>query len=156
AISPDGRSIAFDLLGHIYEMPIEGGTAKRLTDGRSWNLSPQYSPDGRQLAFASDRSGHFDIWTMDRHGGSLRNLPNAGAQQNVYRPVWAPDGRRIYAITEGDGEANRLLAIDLLGGTRILLGEGGGPGSAGLGGVVPEPNGAGLLVERYGAPVYGF
>src|SRR4051812_37851672 len=74
AISPDGRSLAFDLLGNIYEMPIEGGTAKRLTNGRSWNLFPRYSPDGRSIAFSSDRSGSHNVWIMDRQGGSLRQL----------------------------------------------------------------------------------
>ncbi len=137
-VSPDGRFIAFDLLGHIYEMPVEGGTARRLTNGRSWNLFPQYSPDGTTLAFASDRAGRFDVWTMDREGGSLRNLSHAtavAADENVYRPAWAPDGRRIYAVTEGDGEPNRLIALDLLGGRQVLAS---GPG---MGGVTAAPPG---------------
>ena len=44
-VSPDGLRIVFDLLGHIYEMPIDGGEATALTTGRSWNMFPQYSPD---------------------------------------------------------------------------------------------------------------
>ena len=61
-VSPDGQRIAFDLLGHIYEMPVAGGDARRLTDGRSWNLSPRYSPDGSRLAFTSDHSGSSEVY----------------------------------------------------------------------------------------------
>ena len=68
-VSPDGQRLAFDLLGHIYEMPVAGGDARRLTDGRSWNLSPRYSPDGSRLAFTSDRSGSFNVWVLDRAVG---------------------------------------------------------------------------------------
>ena len=150
SISPDGRSIAFDLLGHIYEMPVEGGTARRLTEGRSWNLFPRYGPDGSTLAFSSDRAGQFDVWTMDRRGGSLRNVSHAAEDENVYRPAWAADGRALYAVTERDGQPNRLIALDLLGGRHVLA------SAPGLGGVTADPTGAWLFVEARGPGLYAF
>jgi len=148
-VSPDGRSLAFDLLGHIYEMPIAGGEARRLTEGRSWNLFPRYSPDGRFLAFSSDRAGTYDVWILDRQNGSLRNL--SGAPENVYKPSWSLDGRRIYAGTEADGSPNQLVAFDLRGGRQTLV-SGGGPAN----GARPEPGGTGILYEHAGAPLYPF
>ena len=97
SVSPDGRSIVFDLLGHIYELPAEGGIARRLTNGRSWNLFPRVSPDGKSIAFSSDRSGHFEVWIMDREGGSLRNVSEGSGRtwDNLYRPAWSPAGQTI-------------------------------------------------------------
>ncbi len=144
-ISPDGHSIAFDLLGHIYEMPVEGGTAHRLTDGRSWNLFPRYSPDGRWIAFSSDRSGSHNIWIMDRQGAGLRNVtPWRG---NIYKAVWSPDGRRIYA-GHTDDAGSGLMAFELAGGRQTLV-VGGGLNAASV-----EPDGAGMVFERAGRAVY--
>jgi imidazolonepropionase-like amidohydrolase len=148
-ISPDGRSLAFDLLGHIYEMSIAGGQARRLTDGRSWNLFPRYSPDGAFLAFSSDRSGTYDLWILDRRSGSLRNLSES--PENVYEPSWSLDGLRIYAGTEEEGAPNRLVAFDLRGGRQTLV-----SGEGFVNGARPEPGGTGLFYERAGPPLYSF
>jgi WD40 repeat protein len=131
SVSPDGRSIVFDLLGHIYELPMEGGTARRLTNGRSWNLFPRVSPDGRSIAFSSDRAGHFDVWTMDRQGGSLRNVsdPAGLTSDNLYRPAWSADGQTIYAAGQGDGTPSQLIAFDLRGGRQALVRGGAGMSS---------------------------
>ena len=56
-VSPDGRSIAFDLLGDIYTMPIAGGHPTRITSGLAFDMQPRFSPDGRMLAFTWDRGG---------------------------------------------------------------------------------------------------
>ena len=64
-VSPDGQHIAFDLLGDIYQIPITGGEATPLLSGHAWEIQPQYSPDGRFLAFTSDRNGADNIWVMD-------------------------------------------------------------------------------------------
>src|SRR5690606_24554755 len=66
-VSPDGRWIVFDLLGHIYRVPMEGGEAEPLTQnsGVALNYHPAYSPDGQSIAFVSDRSGQLNLWVMD-------------------------------------------------------------------------------------------
>ena len=64
-VSPDGQSVLFDLLGDIYQMPIDGGEAVALTSGLAWDMQAQYSPDGRRIAFTSDSAGGDNIWTLD-------------------------------------------------------------------------------------------
>ncbi len=149
AVSPDGRFIAFDLLGSIYEMPVEGGTARRLTEGRSWNLFPRYSPDGRLIAFSSDRSGSHNVWVMDRQGGGLRNV--SPSIENIYKPSWSADGRRIVAGTAGDGVPNQLIMLTLAGGRQTLVQNSGSVNGAGS-----EPSGAGVIFERSVRAVYPF
>lgn len=149
SISPDGRSIAFDLLGHIYEMPIEGGTARRLTEGRSWNLFPRYSPDGRWIAFTSDRSGTHNLWIMDRQGGNLRAV--SPTHESVYKAVWSADGRRIFGGTTADGAPSRLVAFELAGGRQALV-----TGGGALNAATAEPGGGGVLFERSARAPYPF
>lgn len=95
-VAPNGETLVFDLLGHIYEMPISGGAAKQLTSGRSWNHMPRYSPDGSEIAFTSDRSGADNIWIMDRASGDLENLTKS--DDPVLRGNWSADGRHILAV----------------------------------------------------------
>src|SRR5690349_19020845 len=61
-VSPDGRTIVFDLVGHLYTMPTSGGQAKAITSGMSFNSQPRYSPNGKLIAFVSDRSGAENLW----------------------------------------------------------------------------------------------
>src|SRR5688572_2350587 len=61
-VSPDGKTIVFDLLGDIYALPMAGGTATRLTRGMAWDRQPRFSPDGSRILFISDRSGSDNRW----------------------------------------------------------------------------------------------
>ena len=95
-VSPDGRRIVFDLLGDIYVMPIEGGTATRILEGAPYEMQPKFSPDGARIAFTSDRDGLWNIWTAKTDGTDLRQLSRE-RQWFVNSPVWAPDGQAVYA-----------------------------------------------------------
>ena len=151
-ISPDGGRIVFDLLGTIFEMPAAGGDAIPLTSGRSWNLSPRYSPDGRFVAFSSDRSGSHQIWVLDRASGDTRAVSDwVGA--NVHRPSWAADGARIYAGVSGDGIPSQLVAFSVDGeGGRESLVTGDGP----VNGARTMPGGRSFLYEHHGTATYPF
>ena len=96
-VSPDGRTIVFDLLGDLYLLPITGGKARPLTSGRAFDAQPRFSPDGRRVAFISDRSGIPNLWVMDRDGRNPRQLSDLRniAGSPVSSPTWAPDGCTI-------------------------------------------------------------
>ncbi|WP_144392409.1 amidohydrolase family protein [Pleionea sediminis] len=94
-VNPDGQSIVFDLLGDIYELPIQGGTAKRLTSGMAWDIQPKYSPNGKSIAYTSDKGGQDNIWLMSRTGSNQRILTSSN--QILTNPAWSPDGNFIIA-----------------------------------------------------------
>jgi imidazolonepropionase-like amidohydrolase/Tol biopolymer transport system component len=95
-VSPDGRTIAFDLLGDIYTMPITGGMPRRIAEGLAYEHQPRFSPDGRRIAFTSDRGGGDNIWIMNVDGSDKRQLTKEDFRL-LNQPSWSPDGRFIIA-----------------------------------------------------------
>ncbi len=93
-VAPNGEKIVFDLLGHLYEMSVDGGEAVRITDGRSWNMFPRYSPNGKLIAFTSDRGGSNDLWIYDRAKESYENVSSMDFP--VFQGTWSKDGRHLY------------------------------------------------------------
>ena len=95
-VSPDGRTVVFDLLGDLYVLPIEGGTARRLTSGPAFDLQPRFSPDGTRIAFTSDRSGGDNIWTMAADGTDLQQVTDETFRL-LNNAAWTPDGDYLVA-----------------------------------------------------------
>ncbi|PZN96953.1 MAG: amidohydrolase [Alphaproteobacteria bacterium] len=95
-VSRDGRSIAFDLLGDIYTMPITGGTPTRIAEGLAYEHQPRFSPDGKRIAFTSDRGGGDNIWLMNIDGSDKRQLTKEDFRL-LNQPSWSPDGQFIIA-----------------------------------------------------------
>jgi imidazolonepropionase-like amidohydrolase/Tol biopolymer transport system component len=95
-VAPDGRTIAFDMLGDIYTMPIEGGTPTRIAEGLAYEHQPRFSPDGKRIAFVSDAGGGDNIWLMNRDGSDKRQLSKEDFRL-LNQPSWSPDGQFIVA-----------------------------------------------------------
>jgi Tol biopolymer transport system component/imidazolonepropionase-like amidohydrolase len=98
-VSPDGRTVIFDLLGDLYTMPIAGGAATRIAGGLSFESQPAYSPDGKSIAFLSDRSGVENLWIANADGSNPRAVSKDGRTnerpQLMLSPAWTPDGQFI-------------------------------------------------------------
>ena len=95
-VSPQGDELVFDLLGDLYTLPIGGGEAKALTSGVAWDMQPRYSPDGKSIAFTSDRGGGDNLWVVKRDGSE----PTAVTQEKfrlLNSPAWSPDGQYLIA-----------------------------------------------------------
>ena len=97
-VSPDGDALVFDLLGHIYRLPVAGGRAVCLTQdsGIAVNYHPRWSPDGTTIAFVSDRGGQSNLWLMDADGGNPRPV-HEDPEARVSAPAWLPGGQGIVA-----------------------------------------------------------
>ncbi len=95
-VSPDGKTIAFDLLGDIYVLPAVGGEATAVHSGLSWSMQPRFSPDGSEIAFTSDAGGGDNIWIMKADGSSPRQLTNEDFRM-LNNPYWSPNGNYIAA-----------------------------------------------------------
>ena len=90
-VSPDGKTVAFDLLGDIYTMPITGGTATNIASGMAWEMQPRFSPDGTRIAFISDRAGGDNIWTMKVDGSDLKQVTKETFRL-LNNPTWHSSG----------------------------------------------------------------
>ena len=154
-VSPDGRTIVFELLGDIYTIPMAGGAATRLTSGQPFDAQPHFSPDGKSIVFVSDRSQSDNLWVMNADGTSPRALTREN-DQKFQSPTYTPDGKYViaskgndlfmYYVNGGTGGL-RLTGIDSTA-ARVAAPPGGGRGGA-------EPNVfLGPAVSKDGRYVY--
>ncbi len=90
-VSPDGKTLVFDLLGDLYALPIEGGGATRITSGAAYDVQPRFSPDGESISFTSDRAGGDNIWILTLEDDSLRQVTKESFRL-VNGAEWTPDG----------------------------------------------------------------
>ncbi|MDF2775593.1 MAG: hypothetical protein K0S86_5094, partial [Geminicoccaceae bacterium] len=131
-VSPDGRSLVFDLLGDLYTMPIEGGSATPLTRGMAFDGQPRWSPDGKKVVFVSDRDGGWNLWTISADKRDTAQVTR-GKTNNYYSPEWTPDGKYIVA-----SRGAKLWMFHANGGSgqQIIRPQtpAGGPGGGGPGG----------------------
>ena len=93
-VHPDGSKLLFDLLGDIYELPIQGGKASRITEGLAFYSHPKYSPDGSSILFLSDRSGGNNAWIIDRNKEDTLQLTK-GSTFKMQSADWSPDGNYV-------------------------------------------------------------
>ena len=91
------RRIVFSLLGDLYLLPIGGGEATRITSGPAYDAQPRFSPDGKWIAFASDRGGIENLWVCDLDGKNARaDLDREGQRRSTARR-----GRRTATTSSG-------------------------------------------------------
>jgi len=106
AISPDGKSIVFTYKGDLYKVPASGGTATALTSHVAHDFMPVWSHDGKQIAFASDRYGNFDVFVMPAEGGEARRVTFHSAAEYPYT-FTADDKQIVFGATRQDAASNR-------------------------------------------------
>ena len=95
-VSPDGKTIVFDLMGDLYTIPISGGKATSITRGLPFDAHPRFSPDGKKILFTSDRSGSDNLWYIDFDKKDTVQVTKE-RDQNFTSAAWTPDGNFIVA-----------------------------------------------------------
>nr|WP_288933266.1 amidohydrolase family protein [uncultured Allomuricauda sp.] len=123
-VSPDGKTIVFDLMGDIYSMPITGGKATALRTGIPFEVQPHFSPNGKKIAFTSDAGGGDNIWVMNVDGSDAKQVTKEKFRllNNSY---WMPDGNYLVArkhFTSGRSlGAGEIWQYHITGGSGIQL-----------------------------------
>jgi tricorn protease len=116
----EGR-VAFSYLGDVWVAGEDGRNVQRLTVNRARDVYPRFSPDGKWIAFSSDRNGNLDVYLIPSSGGTVKQLTSHSADDAVLN--WAPDGRSVlFSSNRGEGFLPVLYTVGV---------EGGMPASAG-------------------------
>ncbi|MGH9945573.1 MAG: amidohydrolase family protein [Pyrinomonadaceae bacterium] len=155
-VSPDGKSIVFDMLGDIYIMPVEGGVATRIVGGMAFESQPKYSPDGKTIAFLSDRSGAENVWVMKADGTDPKSV-TSGKNAMFASPNWTEDGNFII-VSRSDQSIGTFYPFMYHkdGGSGVSIGPPApalpGPGSTGP--QAPRMNSIGLVASPNGRFIY--
>ena len=123
-LSPDGKTIVFDLLGDIYTMPATGGEATPLMTDIAWQMQPRYSPDGKYIAFTSDEDGGDNLWIMKADGSEAKAVTTETFRL-LNSPAWSPDGnylvgRKHYTGSRSLG-AGEVWMYHKSGGNGVML-----------------------------------
>lgn len=93
-VSPDGKTIIFDMMGDLYTIPISGGKATHITEGMPYDVHPRFSPDGKSILYISDKSGSDNLWTMDLASKEEKQITKDKDKYHV-SGAWSPDGDYI-------------------------------------------------------------
>jgi Tol biopolymer transport system component len=114
-ISPDGKTIAFNALGDIYLMPV-GGVPKNITHDAAYDCDPDWSPDGKELVYCSDKAGGLlQLWLLDLKTGRERQLTHILTQP--ISPAFSPDGQRVaYLDVDGMWRRSGVAVVDVASG----------------------------------------
>ncbi|MDQ3171892.1 MAG: amidohydrolase, partial [Acidobacteriota bacterium] len=114
-VTPDGQSIIFELSGDLYRLPMGGGDATRIMEGLPFDAQPRVSPDGKRIAFISDRNGSDNLWIAAIDGTEPRKLSNE-SQNAVISPAWTPDSQYVIASVRVPGSGTQLRMFHVDGG----------------------------------------
>ena len=117
-ISPDGKTILFDMMGDLYTMSANGGKATQITRGLAFDQHPRYSPDGKKILFVSDKSGAENLWYIDTEKKDTVQLTKE-VNQNFPSADWTPDGK--YIVYSKGRRVNKLYMIHKDGGSGTQL-----------------------------------
>jgi Tol biopolymer transport system component/C-terminal processing protease CtpA/Prc len=130
AISPDGKWIAFEYKGNIFKVPASGGPAIALTINDAYNGYPVWSHDGKRIAFASDRYGNFDVYTMMANGSEVTRLTFNSSKDIPYdftpddqQVLFGADRHDVYTSARfpSDGNFMKLFEVPVKGGNSVLV-----------------------------------
>ncbi|HZT77655.1 MAG TPA: LpqB family beta-propeller domain-containing protein [Vicinamibacterales bacterium] len=113
ALSPDRRTIAIDLQGTLWTLPIAGGAAKRITDEYDDARQPSWSPDGRRIAFQGYRDGTWRVWSVAADGSDLKAMTSGPYDDR--EPSWSPDGKTIAFSSDRSGNYD-IWTLDVASG----------------------------------------
>ncbi len=123
-VSPDGKTIVFDMLGDIYSVPISGGNAKVLRTGIPFEVQPHFSPDGSKILFTSDAGGGDNIWVMNADGSDAKQITKESFRL-LNNSTWMPDGNSFVArkhFTSGRSlGAGEIWQYHITGGSGLQL-----------------------------------
>jgi len=100
ALSPDGKQIVFEALNQLWILDAKGGKPQAITTGGYYKQSPAWSPDGKTIAFACDKAGTADIYTLDLATKTERRITKFDDSAEL-SPVWSPDGKEIAFQRQG-------------------------------------------------------
>jgi len=121
-ISPDGKLVAFSYLGDIWTVEAIGGVARPVTMHEAHDINPCFSPDGRWIAFSSNRHGSYDVFVVASYGGKPKRLTFDSAQDMALG--WTPDGKGIvFSSTRATGFPGgpELMVVPIEGGRERTL-----------------------------------
>ena len=119
-LSPDGKTIVFDMMGDLFTVPVTGGKAMPLTKGLAFDSHPRWSPDGKKILFSSDRSGAENIWWIDLEKKDTFQVTKE-RDQNFPSATWTPDGDyivyskgkmqvQLYLVHKDGGAGTQLIS----------------------------------------------
>lgn len=115
ALAPNGKQVAFVYAADIWLVDVTGGAAQRLTAHPSLNMSPRFSPNGKELAFTSTRTGNGDIYILPLEGGDVRQITFNDSLATM--EAWSPDGQQLYFSSSMAQLGTGIYRVNASGGT---------------------------------------